>query len=235
MQKVEEFKKYLRRKGKKNHVVDDLVKRCEIFEGFLHKRQKSIIDDANKEDIEAFFDAIKDQKRDVNNHLRAIALYYRFASKPELSALASSLRERRISSARKSFELKNIMGVNEKRVKLLEREGIRNADQMLEKGKTPTDRQKLSDKTGIPAEAVLEFVKLADLSRIEGVKDIRARLYCDAGVDTVEKMAKWNPKELRMYLIEFVNRTKFDGIAPLPKEVKNTIEQAKKLPKIVKY
>jgi len=73
------------------------------------------------------------------------------------------------------------------------------------------------------------------LSRIEGVKNVRARLYHDAGVDTVEKMAKWNPEELRTYLTEFVNRTKFDGIAPLPKEVENTIEEAKKLPKIVTY
>lgn len=78
-------------------------------------------------------------------------------------------------------------------------------------------------------------MKLSDLSRIEGVKNVRARLYCVAGVDTVEKMAKWSPEELRTYLIEFVNRTRFDGIAPLPKEVRNTVEEAKKLPKIAEY
>jgi hypothetical protein len=83
---------------------------------------------------------VKDQKTDVNNHLRAIGLYYRFASRPDLSALASNLREQRISSARKPFELKNFKGVNKKHVILLEREGIRNADQMLELGKTPASR-----------------------------------------------------------------------------------------------
>ena len=235
MQKVEEFRKYLRRKGKKNHVVDDLIKRCKVFEDFLHSRHKSGIDDADKEDVQAFFDAVKDQKTDVNNHLRAIGLYYRFASRPDLSALASNLREQRISSARKPFELKNFRGVNKKHAMLLEREKIRNADQMLELGKTPASRRKLSDKTGIPEEAILELVKLSDLSRIEGVKNVRARLYYAAGVDTVEKMAKWSPEELRTYLIEFVNRTRFDGIAPLPKEVRNTIEEAKKLPKIAEY
>lgn len=40
MQKAEEFRKYLRRKGKKNHVVDDLIKRCKAFEEFLDGRQK---------------------------------------------------------------------------------------------------------------------------------------------------------------------------------------------------
>jgi predicted flap endonuclease-1-like 5' DNA nuclease len=171
----------------------------------------------------------------VNNYLRAIGLYYRFASRPDLSALANSLRKQRISSAKKSFALKNFRGIDKKHVMRLEKEGIYNVDQMLERGKTPTSRQKLAEETGIPVEAILEFVKLADLSRIGGVKNIRARLYYDAGVDTVEKMAKWNPEKLRTYLTEFVNRTRFDGIAPLPKEVENTIKEAKKLPRIVEY
>jgi hypothetical protein len=51
MQKVEGFRNYLRRKGKKNHVVDDLVKRCKVFEDFLHRRHKSGIDDVGKEDV----------------------------------------------------------------------------------------------------------------------------------------------------------------------------------------
>jgi predicted flap endonuclease-1-like 5' DNA nuclease len=235
MQKVEEFRKYLGRKGKKNHVVDDLIKRCKAFEEFLDGRRKSGIDNASKEDMQAFLDAMKDQKTDVNNYLRAIGLYYRFASRPDLSALANSLRKQRISSAKKSFALKNFRGIDKKHVMRLEKEGIYNVDQMLERGKTPTSRQKLAEETGIPVEAILEFVKLADLSRIGGVKNIRARLYYDAGVDTVEKMAKWNPEKLRTYLTEFVNRTRFDGIAPLPKEVENTIKEAKKLPRIVEY
>jgi len=235
LQKIEKFRNYLKRKGKKNHVVDDLVKRCEDFEKFLHKRQRSGIDDADKEDLLAFLEAAKGQKTATSNYLRAIGLYYRFTSKADLSVLASNLREQRISSSRKPFVLKDFRGADKKHIVLLAKEGIANTDQMLERGKTPTGRRILSDKTGIPAEAILELVKLADLSRIEGVKNIRARLYHDAGIDSVEKMAKWNPDDLRAYLIEFVRKTGFDGIAPLPKEIRNTIEEAKKLPKIVEY
>jgi len=227
VQEVEEFRKYLRKKGKKNRVIDGLIKRCNIFEEFLHKRQKHGMDVADKEDLLAFFDAIKDQKADVSNHLRAIGLYYRFKSKSELSILASNLREQRLSSTRKSFELRNFRGVNPEYADRLAAEGVKNAKRMLELGKTQISRQRLSDKTGIPARAILEFVKLADLSRIEGVKNIRARLYYDAGIDTVEKMAKWNPEKLRTYLIEFVKKTGFEGIAPLPKEVRSTVETAK--------
>jgi len=78
-------------------------------------------------------------------------------------------------------------------------------------------------------------VKLSDLARITGVKGIRARLYYDAGVDTVEKMAKWDAEKLREMLVSFVERTRFDGIAPLPKEAEFTVKTAKKLPKVVEY
>jgi len=235
MQEVEEFRRYLRKKGKKNHVVDDLIRRCDVFGDFLHKRKRLYVDEANKEDILAFFDAIKDEKSGAGNYLRAIGLYFKFKSKSELSDLASNLRRQKISSTRKPFELRSLRGINPEYANRLAALGVKNAEQMLELGKTRIGRQRLSDKVGIPTEAILEFVKLSDLSRIEGVKNIRARLYYDAGIDTVEKMARWNPEKLQTYLVEFVKKTGFKGIAPLPKEVKNTVETAKKLQKLVEY
>jgi len=95
MQEVEEYRKYLRKIGKKNHVVDDLIRRCDIFADFLHKRKKLHVDEANKEDILAFFDAIKDEKSSTGNYLRAIGLCFKFKSKSELSALASNLRRQK--------------------------------------------------------------------------------------------------------------------------------------------
>jgi hypothetical protein len=37
------------------------------------------------------------------------------------------------------------------------------------------------------------------------------------------------------YLVGFVERTGFDGIAPLPKEVRNAIVKARQLPAVVEY
>lgn len=67
------------------------------------------------------------------------------------------------------------------------------------------------------------------------MKGIRARLYHDAGVDTLEKLAQWEPEPLQEMLAEFVARTGFEGIAPLPAEVSYSIAQAKQLPRIVEY
>jgi hypothetical protein len=68
--------------------------------------------------------------------------------------------------------------------------GIKNVERMLAAGRTPGARQELADRTGVPLDDVVEFVKLSDLSRLGGVKAVRARLYYDAGVDTLEKMAQ---------------------------------------------
>ena len=93
----------------------------------------------------------------------------------------------------------------------------------------------LAKLAGIPVESVLELVKLSDLSRLPGVKGIRARLYYDAGVDTVEKLAACEAEELLRRTGEFVRATGFEGTAPLPKEVSSTIITARGLPKLVEW
>jgi len=150
-----------------------------------------------------------------------------------LRDLASKLRQDRIT--RKAFPLKDFRGVDQGHAKKIAAVGIVDVEQMREAGSTPAKRESLSEQTGIPLETILEFVKLSDLARLGGVKGIRARLYYDAGVDTIEKMAQWDSEELRAMLIEFVERTGFDGIAPLPKEAQNAVETARKLPKVVEY
>ncbi len=235
MRNVEEFRKYLKRKGKKDHVVEDLVRRNQLFEDFLRQKGKMHLDNADDEDLLDYAEGLRKEKTDVNNHLRAIALYYRFKSNSGLSSLASNLRSQRISSAKKSFRLKDFKGINENHLAKLEREGITTADQMLETGKTPKSRRELSKKTGTPLDSILEYVKLSDLSRIGGVKTVRARVYFDAGVDTLDKMASWDPVKLRNMLVAYIERSGFKGIAPLPKELQNTVETAKRLKRIVKY
>jgi hypothetical protein len=91
----------------------------------------------------------------------------------------------------------------------------------------------LAARTGVPEEAILELVKLSDLARLTGVKGIRARLYYDAGIDTVAKMARWEPEALREMVVEFVERTGFEGVATLPAEARHTIREARALPKVL--
>jgi hypothetical protein len=133
------------------------------------------------------------------------------------------------------FRIRDFRGINPIIIAKLASLGIKNAGQLLSAGQTPEHRVKLSIQAGISHEEILELVKLCDLARLPGVKGIRARLYYDAGVDTVEKLAAYEPAILLAKTSEFVERTGFEGTAPLPKEVSSTIANAIKLPKVVAW
>ena len=136
---------------------------------------------------------------------------------------------------RNPFKLQEFRGINPEIVEKLKAIQIRTADQMLTAGKTKKSRSELAQKTGVAESDLLELVKLSDLSRLPGVKGIRARLYYDAGIDCVEKMASWEPEALRLMVSKFVEQTDFDGIPPLPKEVRSTVENAQQLPSVVQF
>ena len=120
-------------------------------------------------------------------------------------------------------------------IQKLAEKGIKNVDQMLAEGGTLPERKLLAQLTGIPRSTILEYVKLSDLARIPGVKGIRARLYYDAGKDTVEIMAGLEPEELLEIVVDYAARSGFNGLPTLPAEAEFTVEKARNLPSIVEY
>jgi hypothetical protein len=69
--------------------------------------------------------------------------------------------------------------------------------------------------------------------RIGGIKSSRARLYPDAGVDTIDRMARWHLEELRLMLIRLTQADQHDGTTPLPAEAAFSVAWAKEAPRIV--
>ena len=228
-------KSFLKQKGKKQQVIDALVSSVNYYREFLLKICGKTIEHSTGDDLLKFSQIHENDRGLLKKRLRGIALYYSFISRGELAILASDLREEEISKTRRVFRLEDFRGVDPEDIEKLAIIGIHDAGQMIDAAKTPELRENLTRKTGIEMERILEYVKLSDLSRMPGMKGIRARLYCDAGVDTVEKLASWDPQELREMLIKFVEETGFDGIAPLPKEVRNTVEAARVIERIVVY
>lgn len=229
------FRKYLKRGGRTERVQEEVVHIVRGFEGFLRtQRNNRTLYKARPKDLEEFTKWVEhESKGSAKTHLWALRYYFAFSGMKEMERLTSQLREGSIT--RSPFRLAKFLGVKPDYVTKLATAGIRNAGQMLKAGSSVKDREILSKKTGVPPEMILELVKMSDLSRIFGVKAIRARLYYDAGVDTVERMAQWDPKELGSMLVDFVERTRFNGIAPLPKELEFTVATARKLAKVVEY
>ncbi len=233
----EAFRQFLKRGGRKPHVVERILRLVHSYEAYLHKyADGKTLDDAAPEDISTYVTWFEeDQETAAKGQLWAIHYYYRYIGNKIMANRVAELRKTLTQKTRKEFRLRDFRGVNVGYVAKLEAAGIRDVQQMRTRGATPSQRVQLASELDIPEEAILELVKLSDLARLPGVKGIRARLYYDAGVDTLEKMAKWDPEGLRLMLIEFVEKTGFDGIAPLPKEATNSVKIAGELPRVIEF
>jgi predicted flap endonuclease-1-like 5' DNA nuclease len=231
----EGFQSFLKRGGRSPSAVKRCLRYVREFEQFLAEGQRGTsLDEAQPDDLEAFVAEIeREPKASAKTRLWAISYYYEFTSDEDMRRLAAAHRAQRIK--RQPFSLKDFRGVDPRIAEALAAAGIRNVQDMRAAGRTPADRQALARETGVPPATILELVKLSDLARIPGIKSIRARLYHDAGVDTIDKMAGWDPLELRAMLLQFVEETGFDGIAPLPKEAAFSVARAKELPRIIEY
>jgi hypothetical protein len=231
----EGFRRYLKRGGRSQSAANRAVARVKEFERYLkEERRGKELNAADPEDLEGFVSWVETEtSAGAKTHLWGIRYYYRYASNERMANWAGELRRQRVEKP--PFRLKEFRGVNPDCIRKLEAAGVRNVRDMIDAGRTRNARKELSAKTGVPIDAVLELVKLSDLARIPSLKGIRARLYYDAGADTIEKLAQWDAEKLRTMLNAFVERTRFDGIAPLSKEVKSTVETAKRLPKNVEY
>lgn len=227
------FRQFLKRGGRKPHTVDNVVKIVRSYEAYLDKFAKGkAIEQATPDDLAMYVEWFEqEEEKSAKGQLWAIRYYYRFINNKPMVIQASELREERTAKTRKFFKLRDFLGIDTTHVEKLETFGIRDVDQMRTRGRTPDQRRELAIKTNVPEEVIFELVKLSDLARLPGVKGIRARLYYNAGIDTVEKMAEQNPDTLLVAMREFVKETGFEGIAPLPKEIESSINTAKKLPK----
>ena len=229
-----DFREFLKRKRRKPSAIEQIIPYVGAFEGYLENFYPGkTIDQTTPESLESYVSWLESETGEsASKLLWALRYYFDFIENQALSDLAGELRAERVK--RKPFMIKNFRGVNPDYIVKLDALYTENRDQMIDAGRTPALRRKLADETGIPLEGILELVMLSDLSRLGAVRSVRARLYYEAGLRP-ETIATWEPEALRAMLVEFVERTRFDGIAPLPKEALGAVTQANKLPKIIDY
>ena len=112
---------------------------------------------------------------------------------------------------------------------------IKTTDQLLEKGATKKGRKKIAEESGISEKLILTWVNHCDLFRIKGIGPQYADLLEAAGVDTVPELATRNPKNLLNQLTEINDNKNLVRAMPYLKQVNKWVEQAKNLPKVIRY
>ena len=145
------------------------------------------------------------------------------------------LRREANSYLPKPFNICEIPDVDPEFTDRLAAAGIKNTRHLFDRAKTRHDRDDLSRLADIPTTDLLELVKLSDLARINGVGPVFARLFYNAGADTLEKLAASSPHELFEKLQAINTAKKYTKIMATVKDVAFCITMARELPNSIEY
>lgn len=132
-------------------------------------------------------------------------------------------------------KLADVEGIGPAYAAKLEKAGIGNTQALLEKGATPQGRKAIAEQAGISESLILQWVNHVDLYRIRGVGSEYADLLEAAGVDTVVELAQRKPENLYETLLKVNQEKKLVRRTPSLDQVRDWVNQAKSLPRMVRY
>jgi predicted flap endonuclease-1-like 5' DNA nuclease len=113
--------------------------------------------------------------------------------------------------------------------------GIKTTGKLLKEGATPQGRRMIAAKTDIDETLILEWINHADLFRIKGVGEEYADLLEEAGVDTIPELAQRNPENLHASLVQVNEVKKLVRQLPAMRQVRDWVQQARALPRVIQY
>lgn len=132
-------------------------------------------------------------------------------------------------------KLTDMEGIGPAYAQKLESAGVQTIQSLLKQGATPKGRSSIAEITGISESLVLKWVNHADLFRIRGVGEEYADLLEQAGVDTVVELAQRKAENLFQKMTTINQSKQLVRKLPTEAQVKDWIDQAKKLPRVISY
>lgn len=228
------FRDFLKQRGRKSRVVDEIVGLVAVFADFVQDQYRITLEDATPDHMHDFAVWIGSQPSPSDKkYCWAIAYYFGYIGRPDMVEVANAVRAEK--TKRRLLSLKEFTDIDEEDLAALAALEIKYADQMLHAGRTPIERENLAQRSGVALAVIEHLVRLCDLSRIHGVKNTRATLYIGAGFDTLDKLAAADPAQLRAITGKWIAQTGFNGVPPTPKEASSTVAAAADLSRIVEY
>lgn len=134
-----------------------------------------------------------------------------------------------------NYKVEKIEGVGPKYAAKLEKVGIRNTNQLLDKAATRKGRKELAEASGIDETLILKWANMCDLMRIKGIGEEFSELLEVAGVDTVKELRKRRADNLHKAMSEANTKKKLVRQLPGLGQVESWVVQAKAMPPIMKY
>ena len=129
----------------------------------------------------------------------------------------------------------DIEGIGPAYAEKLDKAGVKTTDGLLKAGATAKGRKDLAAASGLTEAKILEWVNRADLYRIKGVGSEYSDLLEVAGVDTVKELAQRKPENLLDAMTKVNAEKNLVRRLPTLDAVKDWVDQAKALPRVVEY
>lgn len=129
--------------------------------------------------------------------------------------------------------LMSIEEIGESLEKKLSDAGIKSTEALLRQGATLQGRKSIAERTGLSEKLILEWVNHADLFRIRGVGGQYADLLEEGGVDSVVELAQRKPEHLHQKLLVVNQEKKLVRRLPSLFEVRQWVDQANRLPRMI--
>lgn len=132
-------------------------------------------------------------------------------------------------------KLSEIKGITIRISYILEAQGIKTVETLLETCASKKGRETLANNTGLTTQDLLKWTNRADLARVKGIATQNADLLEAAGVDTVPELAQRNPENLHATILEENNKHRIVSKMASLNQVKDWVSQAKELPRVITY
>lgn len=132
-------------------------------------------------------------------------------------------------------KLTDVEGIGPANAKKLKAAGIGSTDTLLKLCCDRKGRAAAAKQTGISEDKLLTWVNHVDLFRIKGIGEEYADLLERAGVDSVPELGKRKADNLHAAILETNRKKKLVRQPPAASQVAAWIDQAKKLPKVVRH
>jgi hypothetical protein len=219
------FIAYMKKTNRSEGTMKRYMVFMRLFEEFLAGLEKSL-GIATPENLNVFLQHV-DSKYRKFSYVSSVRVYYEFTGNERMKYALDELDFQRPHP----YKLGRLIGVHPEHIHSLSTVGIVTGRELLAAGRSKQDRDQLANITGIPSNALMDLIKLADLLRKWG--PVRARLYYDAGFDTFEKIAAMEPDEFIEKIKEYIDSSGVNFIPPPPKDAHSAIEGAKRRPKLI--
>ena len=222
---IENFKAFMKKSGKPEHTIRRYINSLNTYENFLKTRQGTInLEGATPNDLKEFVDWGIAELDNVYKDLWGIRMVYGFTQNEIMEMEATKWMAYVQNESRKLNEFPE---VNRDDIQKLSSIGIITVNQLLKASGTTQEQKELADKSGASDETISELIKLSTLSRLPGIKKIRARLFYDAGLDSYSKIAALGPEEVQQIQREYIQKTGFKGSASTYSEASSAVMMAR--------